>query len=231
VQPAAFLAQLDRAARDVVALLAEGELDAPVPGCPRWRLLDLARHLGGIHRWARTAVAEGRPGPESDADAPTERGALVDWFRAGAAELSETLRRTDPDTPCWTFGPRPRTAAFWVRRQAHETVMHAYDAAASQGRTRPFDPDLASDGVDEVVTMFVPRQLRLGRIPPLPAAVALEVPDGRRVLGDGDPAATVTGPADAVLLLLWRRTTLDDPRLAVSGRSAAAAVLDLALTP
>jgi uncharacterized protein (TIGR03083 family) len=230
--PAAYLAHLDRAAGDVAALLADGDLTAPVPGCPGWRLLDLAHHLRGVHRWARTAVVEGRPGPDADENAPTQRAALVDWFRTGAADLAAALGRADPDAPCWTFGPRPRTAVFWIRRQAHETAMHAHDAATSQGGTRAFAPDLAADGVDEVVTMFVPRQLRLDRIPPLPAMLALEVPGARWVLGDAEPAATVTGPAEAVLLLLWRRTALDDPRLAVTGpRAAAEAVLGRALTP
>ena len=45
--------------------------------------------------------------------------------------------------------------------------------------------------------------------------------------------ATVSGPAEAVLLLLVApRSTLDDPRLTVSGsRAAADAVLAAALTP
>ena len=49
---------------------------------------------------------------------------------------------------------------------------------------------------------------------------------------NAEPAATVSGPAEAVLLLLWHRIVLDDPRLTVSGsRAAADAVLAAALTP
>ena len=54
-----YLAHLERAAADVAGRLESGDLDAPVPGCPGWTLTDLAHHLGGIHRWARTAVVEG----------------------------------------------------------------------------------------------------------------------------------------------------------------------------
>ena len=229
-----YLAHLERAAADVAGRLESGDLDAPVPGCPGWTLTDLAHHLGGIHRWARIAVVEG-PSDERTADAPGDRAALVDWFRAGASALIETLRVTDPATPCWTFGPRPRFAAFWFRRQAHETVLHAHDAAASQGAAGPLDPELALDGVDEVVTMFFPRQVRLGRTAPLPESLALAPAEGGRWLLPGDdpaPAATVSGPAEAVLLLLWHRIALDDPRLRVSGsRAAADAVLAVALTP
>jgi uncharacterized protein (TIGR03083 family) len=227
--PDAYLAHLGRACDAFAARLVTGDLHAAVPDCPGWTLTDLAHHLGGVHRWAWTAVVEGRPGPET-ADAPTDRAALVGWFRDGAAALLDTLGATGPTTPCWTFGPRPHVAAFWFRRQAHETVLHARDAGAAG----PLDPALAVDGVDEVVTMFFPRQRRLGRTAPLPAALGLTSTEGGRwVLGrDGDPDATVSGPAEALLLLLWHRIGLDDPRLAVSGsRAAADAVLAAALTP
>lgn len=235
--PPEYLAHLEQAVADVVAVLETGDLEAPVPGCAPWRLTDLAHHLGGIHRWARTAVVENRPGDETVDDAPTHRDALVAWFREGADALGATLQGTDPDTPCWTFGP-PRTAAFWLRRQAHETAVHAGDAAASQGADRPYRAELALDGIDEIVGMFLPRQVRLGRVPSLPAALEVRPTEGGRwvLAGDGPLAdaadATVSGPAEALLLLLWRRATLDDPRLAVSGdRAAAAAVLGAALTP
>ena len=58
--------------------------------------------------------------------------------------------------------------------------MHAGDAAASQGATRPYGAELALDGIDEVVAMFFPRQVRLGRTPPLPTALAVEPAEGGR---------------------------------------------------
>jgi len=232
--PTTYLPHLQHAAADFAAVLETGELDAPVPGCAPWRLTNLAHHLGGVHRWARTAVVEGPSDDKDPTDAPTDRAALVAWFREGADALVATLRATDPDTPCWTFAP-PHTAAFWFRRQTHETVLHAYDAAASQGVTTPITPMLALDGIDEVVTMFFPRQIELGRTAPPPVSLALEPDEGGRWVLTGDdpaPAATVTGPAEAVLLLLWHRVGLDDPRLAVAGsRAAADAVLAVALTP
>jgi uncharacterized protein (TIGR03083 family) len=236
--PDDHLTHIGRACDLFAACLETGALDAPVPGCPGWTLTDLAQHLGGVHRWARTAVVEGRSGQKTF-DAPTAREPLVDWLRDGAAALVDALRAAGPAAPCWTIGTDPHVAAFWFRRQAHETALHAHDAAASQGPADALDPALALDGVDEVVAVMFPRQVRLGRIPPLPAALALAPDEGGRwvVAGDGtDPAAaadaTVTGPAEALLLLLWHRIALDDPRLTVSGsRAAADAVLAAALTP
>jgi uncharacterized protein (TIGR03083 family) len=236
--PAAHLPYLERAVLDFAAVLEAGDLDVPVPACAPWRLRDLAHHVGNVHRWARTAVIEARVGSEP-VDAPLRRAALVAWFRSGADALLSTLRTTDPDTPSWAFGPLPHTASFWFRRQAHENSLHAGDAAAARGATRPYGAVLAADGVDEVVSRMFPHQVRLGRIPPLPVAVALAPTEGGRwvLAGDGTACpdtvdATVSGSAEAMQLLLWHRTGLDDPRLTTTGDRAAAEVLaSTALTP
>ena len=236
-----FLDRLEHSANRFAELASTGDLEAPVPPCPDWTLADLVSHLGEIHQWARHAVVAGNP----DADlvpAPSARPALIDWYQDAAGALSGTLRATDPQTPVWTFGPKPRTASFWMRRQAHETTIHLWDAETSQGSAAPLDDTLARDGIDELISMFFPRQVRLGRIAPLAQALALEasgVPQRWVLAGDGtDPAAgppvdaTVSGPAEALLLLLWGRIGLDDPRLALAGADVAAhAVLQQALTP
>jgi uncharacterized protein (TIGR03083 family) len=232
-----YLAHLEQAAADVAAMLETGDLDAPVPACPPWRVTDLVHHLGGVHRWARVAVVESSAQRPDTGDAPTERDALVAWFSEGVDALVATLRETDPGTPCWTFGPPP-TAAFWFRRQAHETAAHAGDLAAALGRTRSYGTALALDGIDETAGVFFPRQVRLGRIAPLVRTLAVEADEGGRWVfaGDGtdpDPQhvdGTLSGPAEAMLPLLWHRITLDDARLSVSGdRDAVEAVLATAL--
>lgn len=237
LDPDTCLRYLERAAGTFTELLRTGDLAAPVPSCPGWSLTDLAHHLGGVHRWARTAIVEARSSDEADlAGPPPERTALAAWYREGADALLEALRTRGPDAECWSFGPEPKTAAFWFRRQVHETSMHVWDALASQGGTPEpaFDRALALDGVDEVCQFFFPRQVRLGRIPPLARSLAVApdgTPDQWVLAGDGlapataapAPAnATVRGPAGALLLLLWNRTSLDDPRISVAGDAQAA---------
>ena len=231
------LRHLDRGAARVAEVLRTGDLDAAVPTCGDWRLLDLVHHLGGIHRWARTAVVHGREGSEEPVDPPSDRAAVVRWFTAGCSALQDALRSAGPDAPCWTFGPEPHRAGFWFRRQAHETTVHAYDAELSRGEPAAIPADLALDGVDEVVTMFLPRQIRLGRTVVPAVRIGLATGDGARweIAGEGaagTAAAVVAGPPEAVYLLLWRRIGLDDARLAVDGdRAAVESVLAADLTP
>jgi uncharacterized protein (TIGR03083 family) len=243
-----YLRQFELRAGGFAQVLAEGDLEAPVPPCPGWQLTDLGEHLGRIHQWANHAVVAGTP-DATPTPAPKYRDGLVDWYRDAANTLLNTLRSTDPNAPAWGFGPKPRTVAFWHRRQAHETTIHHWDAAASQGTQVPIDDPLARDGIDELLTVFFPRQVRLGRIPALDRALAL-VLDGSAGSGQGQrwvlagdgvgPAstpeavsdATVSGPAEALLLLLWRRIDLDDARLTIAGDPAAVhAVLTAGIAP
>ena len=242
--PAASLEYLEQAVASFDQFLADGDLQAPVPSCPGWTLLDLTHHLGGVHRWATAAVVEKRSMDDDELTFPDEFGARA-WFLDGATTLVRTLRATPPETECWAFGPKPRLAAFWFRRQPLETAVHAWDAAGSQGAPgHRFTAELALDGIDEVRHMFYPRQLRLRRIPPVAHSLAV-APDEvttRWLFPAGDPAApgadeqvpeaVVGGSAEDLYLLLWGRLTVDDPRFTVTGDAAAArTVLTAGITP
>ncbi len=204
MEPAAHLDLLAVEVAAYSAALRGGSLEAPVDACPGWTLRDLTLHLGTVHRWGADSV--GADGPPAQRDAVVDDLDLADWFDEGAAEL-QALLAADPHAPAWTFLP-PRTAASWARRQAFETLVHRIDAQRAVGAVqRPVDPAAAADGVEEVVTGFLPRQLRLGRSTLPAAAVRLVGADSGRawLLGDGDPAATLTAPDVDLLLLLWRR--------------------------
>lgn len=229
-----YLAALEQDAAAMSDHLTSGDLGAPVAACPGWDVGDLGAHLGVTHRWATDALTSATPPPEGVAPPRDELGA---WFVEGAQRLLDALRRTDPAAPCWGFGPQPRTAAFWVRRQALETAVHAWDAATALGRPAAVAPDLAADGVDEVAAVFYPRQVRLGRREPVPAPVLLRCTDAalEAQVGDGEPVAVVEAAAEPLLLLVWGRRDLDAvvaQGARVSGDAdALAAALAVPLTP
>jgi uncharacterized protein (TIGR03083 family) len=211
-----YHAALARDAASFTEIIRSADLAAEVRDCPGWTVLDLARHLGGVHRWAFEIVATGAPGEEPGG--PATRDELAEWFAEGAAQLLDILRRADPEAATWTFGPKPRRVSFWSRRQAHETAMHLGDAQRALGHPATADATMAADGVEEVLSVFFPRQVRLGRIPPLTQGVRLvlsDVPQTSFVLaGDGtDPlaptSATMRGPAAQLLLVLWGRSDVD----------------------
>ena len=236
------LAALDEAASAFSRLLRDGDPAAPVPSCPGWCVSDLAAHLGVVHRWATSVVAGGEvveegPGPGDDED-------LVVWFDQGAGALLEVLGATDPGRPTWGFGPPPRVAGFWRRRQAHETAMHLVDLDLASGLAPRYPEALALDGVREVAEVFFPRQVRLGRIAPLTRSLRLapaDIPGVDVVLAsDGTsppPAAegadaTVSAPAEVLVRLLWGRAALDDDDIEILGDpQAAAEVLGAGIVP
>lgn len=239
ITPAQALEHLEGGIAGFVDLIGTADLDARVPACPDWTVRDLVVHLGDVHRWVLQVMTTDNT-DEPPPEAPDDDAALARWYRGTATDLTRLLAETDPDTPVWTFGPRPRTAAFWFRRQAHEVGVHHWDLGSAAAIDVGYDRELAEDGIDEVVTMFFPRQVRLRRIEPLTSSLGLE-PTGsgqRWVLsGDGtaptpEPDATVSGPAADLLLLLWGRLGLADQPLRLSGSPAvAASVLAAGIVP
>lgn len=225
------LAHLDADTARLVEVLRTAEATTPVEHCPGWDLGALTRHLGTVHRWVTAIAQTGEKAaqqPDDVADA-----ALASWLQAGVVDLADALSASPPDSPCWTLTGQG-TSGFWRRRMALETALHRWDAENAVGTPDPIDAALSADGVDEVVVSMLPRQVDLGRIAP-PTTAMLLVPtdhDAPSLVGAGPPLATVTGPSEALLLLLWRRTTRHDVRLTCEGDLAALdALLATALTP
>ena len=202
-------------------------LDAPVPTTPDWDVRRLVAHQGLVHRWA-TATVLGR---RIDQDAVEHEGLSsadpVGWLREGAARLVEVLDSAPDDLDALTFlADAPPARQFWARRQCHETTIHAVDAlAASLGR-RPRAGDtrigreLALDGIDELLTGFLPRpSCRLRSPDPLTLAIEADDADAswfvtvherppvtRRGVSDVDADIEIRGPAVALYLTLWNRS-------------------------
>ncbi len=222
---------VDRADRLATEAVAVGSAGRPVPTCPGWTLNDLIEHLGMVHRWAGGNLLGG---PAVDGD-ELERVALagcpaalldrVDWLRVGVTDLIAILRDAAEDVDAMVFLPdAPAPRLFWARRQAHETTIHAADGTAARlGRPATaaelgLSPAFAADGIDELVTGFLPRRrsrLRSDRpytvvIRPTDVDLAWTVrisadpPAAERAAADR-PDATWTGTAAGLYLALWNR--------------------------
>ncbi|MBF4162952.1 maleylpyruvate isomerase family mycothiol-dependent enzyme [Nocardioides acrostichi] len=206
-------ALLTQATDDFALLTSQVDPTSDVPTCDDWCVADLVDHLAGVHQWARHAIVHGTPEgvPEP---APTDLSALAPWYEGHAAALRETLTRTDADAPAWTFGRQSGTAGWWYRRQVHETLMHTYDLLAAADRTGEWriGPDLAWDGVAEVLDTFYVRQVRLARCEPLGGTlrlVATDLDDAAPVcLGEMAPVVEIAAPAHEILLGLWKRAPM-----------------------
>ena len=209
------------------AFAATADLEAPVPACAPWTVADLVRHLTAVHRWAAATAHFGADAGVPD-DEPFQRAAAVADYPAAAADLRAAL--ADPARGCPTLAG-PGVVAWWRRRQLHETFVHRLDLTEALGIPLAADPKVAADCIAEVVDTMQPRQVRLGRMPAPTTGIRFTTPTATWALGPA-PVAEVAGPEVAVAQLLWRRTTLADPRLVVSGdRDGAAALLAQPLTP
>ncbi len=231
-----YLQHLERDSDALADAAAAAGPAAPVPSCPGWTVEDLLRHCAGGDRWARTIVETGsreHATTELPPDAPTGAD-LVGYFRDSARALHDALAATDPGASVWTFSPADRTARFWYRRRAQESGIHRVDAQLAAGEApTPADPELAVDGIDEFLTVFLPRLA--GGVTALDGVSVhlhctdtegewLIVRDGddlvvTREHAKGDVAAR--GTASDVLRFLWGRGGAD--QLEVFGDRAALA--------
>ncbi len=218
----------------LAAAATQTELDAPIPTCPDWRMRDLVRHVGGVHRWATGYVGDRRT-EEWDVDLDDIVGTwpadldLIDWFREGYTRLVHTLASAPSDLDCFTFLAAPSSLAMWARRQAHETAMHRVDAESSGSTVTKFDPAFAADGVDELLSCFITRP-RPRRAPKVSSPRSIHVhttdtgDDWHIQIGPEDvvtsrrssPAdCTITAAAGDLYLFLWNR--LSDAGVSVDG--------------
>lgn len=204
-------------------------MSARVPTTPDWSVRRLVAHQGMVHRWA-AATVQGRVATETrwEHEGATSPDPL-EWLRDGAIEVVTAIASAPEDLVAPVFladAPPPR--AFWARRQCHETTVHATDAlSAALGRyPRAADagwisPAVALDGIDELLTGFVPRptsRLRADetqRIAVRPSGseqgwvvtVSGQPPVTTRVpVADADGDTVLAGDPVALYLTLWNRS-------------------------
>jgi uncharacterized protein (TIGR03083 family) len=224
-----FLDQIEQQASALRTAAVTAGPEEPVPTCPEWTVRNLVRHIARVHNWVVKALNSAPDSSERHPDRPPELWEdLLPWWDEQVAAMVAKLREGGPDAPAWVFGSQVApNAAFWARRQAHETAIHRLDAEHAAARsdradalpTLVFDPELAADGIDELLVRLLPEFLR--REPPdVEGTVLFHAADAGRAwlvtlrpgaapeVGPADEIdtdASVVGTADAVYRAAWRR--------------------------
>lgn len=210
-------------------LLAEADESAQVSTCPGWTIRDLGEHLGTVHRWAAGILLSGEIHRRV---AEIVEQPLPEWYRESAAKMLAAIAAVAPDTPIPNFTRTNEVAAFWPRRQLHETTVHLRDLTLAMHLPDvPCSPEIAADGIDELFEVSF-RVLKARETPPhvrqhirvhatdtgdvwvLSADTPGELADVRTVC-----RASISGTASDLYFALWGR--LSHETLTVEGGAAA----------
>ena len=200
-------------------------LTKPVPSFPNWTVYDLVAKLGAAYQQATGhLMRRGEPG-SSDAPKAPKGAAIIEWWDEQLANVTATLAAADPNAPAWNWSHKPHEAGFFHRRLAHETALRRWDAQLSVALPEPIEPpEMAADGVDEVLDTFLPSDKTVAERIEVTGAARFEAtdidahwvvrvrPNGVALLDTGgwfddepDVATIVTGTASDLLLVLWGR--------------------------
>ena len=240
-----YFAEIEASTAGLAEIAAEHDQGLPIPTCPEWTLRQLVTHVGRAHRWAaeitRTRSETAIPFREvPDGKLPDDRAEQCAWLWAGAARIVGAVREAGSDL-VWTFtGPAP--AGFWIRRMAHETLVHRADAQLAAGaEPEPaIEAEVAADAIDEWLMLLAGGLGNPGeRARALPAGAGLHIhaaDDGLGGRGEwmirhdagglavepghGKGNAALAGPAASLLLVLMRRRPVSDPAVTIYGDHA-----------
>jgi uncharacterized protein (TIGR03083 family) len=205
-------------------------LDDPIPSCPGWTVRECVWHTGQVFfnkaRWL--GIGRRPQAGEYESEPPAGAG-LVDWYERALATIVDALRSRDPEAAADSWWPRDQTVGFWYRRMAQEVAVHRVDVEDAHGAPTPIPDDVAVDGIDEVLHVFLEEDWPSltaedwdGVDPAAGAGATVVVRAGGRAwattLGPdampttdipsgagGAAAATVSGDPENVLLWLWGR--------------------------
>lgn len=201
-------------------------LDAPVPTCPEWDVRALVGHVGAVYLDKVKCMRLGREPGDWTGAAP-EGADPYEWFEEQYETLVNELVSRDPASYSYTWYPPDQTVGFWHRRMAQETAVHRVDAEAAAGRTSTIDDELALDGIDEKLRVFLanpwweehPWDEATGRTFAVRSGdrvwrVVSERQLARIEDGPGDAVGEVSGTPYDVLMWVWERpnaaTTMGD---------------------
>ncbi|GAA1990656.1 TIGR03084 family metal-binding protein [Kitasatospora viridis] len=212
----------------------------PTPA-PGWTIAHQISHLAWTDEWALRAVrdpegfhaaATGLLVGATEFDGFVDQGAaagaalaprdLLDWWRAGRAELLAALAEVPDGRKLPWFGP-PMKAGSMATARIMETWAHGEDVAEAVGAGRPPTARLRHVAHLGVRTMGFAFSAHGQPIPTDPVRVELTGAQGQSwSWGPADAENRIAGPALDFCLLVTQRRHPEDLALAVSGPVATA---------
>jgi uncharacterized protein (TIGR03083 family) len=214
--------------------VAELGVDVAVPPCPGWTVADAVQHTAEVylHKVACMQLQR-RPSEDEWAHEPPDGVALLDWFRDAHRTLESELTKRGPGAPSYTWWEDDQTVGFWYRRMAQETAVHRVDVESAHDAISPVDPDLAVDGIDEVLLLMLAGDWSQydpedwgGVSPAAGDGGTIQVRTGDHAWrvglhadridveeGVGPAETTITGEPSELLLALWGRRPLSAVRI------------------
>jgi uncharacterized protein (TIGR03083 family) len=200
-----------------------------VPAYPDFTVHSLAAHIGRGLRLFHAAIVGG-DGPAGEVP---EGEDVADWVLAGLDALIPVLAEVPPDKPVpFPHDAGNRPAGLIAPLLAVEVGVHRWDVESVLGDHAPTPADLAIQEVESVFANFVPRLAGSGvadiggavwlRARDAPVAWSARVSDGRLTTERGPDrpsgvAVVVTGAAQDIALLVWKRALPPRPELEVAG--------------
>ncbi|HEX6683858.1 MAG TPA: maleylpyruvate isomerase N-terminal domain-containing protein [Candidatus Limnocylindrales bacterium] len=135
-------------------LAGGGDLTARVPSCPEWTVADLVSHVAHVYLH-KVEMMRHHGWPDPWPPAPTGE-TEVEMLERGYLALRAEFAARPATQEAVTWHDEDQTVGFWVRRMAHETVIHRIDAELGAGvASEPVPGDLALDGIDELLQLFL----------------------------------------------------------------------------
>jgi uncharacterized protein (TIGR03083 family) len=221
VDTSRFVELIRDESRRSLDVLGGVDLEAAVPSCPGWTVADLLYHLAEVQdTWAQVA-GQLLQDPDDIVELPRPAdGELRATLADRSAALVAALSSGSPEDRCWSWSELGGDVAWVARRQAHEALVHRVDAELAAGvEVTPVSPEVAADGVDELVRGFlvgVPDWAQLDLDGATVGVWCTDV-DARHVLALG--RMTGTSPASGRTYDL-PAAVLADPTTAVDGEVA-----------
>lgn len=202
-----------------------------VPCCPEWAATDLAWHLTEVQWFWGSIVVDRLDDPgQADStkpDRPAGHDEVLALFDSASSRLVAALDSTPADEPMWTWHDPDQSAGFIRRRQAHEALIHRVDAQLTGGSVTSIDPELAADGIDEILDPMIGGVPEWANFTPDGASVRIHATDLGRRWGLAFGQMTGTSPVTGNTYDLEAASVGLDATDAQAGIEGSAGALDL----